>query len=128
MSTRVHGTVGADEPQQWPGIYLGRASTNRRPDLWITAQVPQVLGTATTDWMPPALDPRQGRSYETWSFEVPCGCGASEDHDENCNPPYPPGPGPKPGTVILVMFIGGNINTPCYLLYGLDYTRFAQSP
>lgn len=119
-TTRISPTVGVEPGRRWEGVYLGRVSKNRPQDLWVRCQVPQILGTAETNWAAPMLDPRQGRSYQNWSFEVPCSC------PEPCDLPYPAGPGPNVGTLICVMFLGGNINTPVYMLYGLDSGRQPQ--
>jgi hypothetical protein len=120
MNKRISDTVGADPARQWQGVYLGRVTKNRYQDLWIKCQVPQILGTAESNWAAPMLDPRQGKSYQKWSFEVPCGC------DVPCDIDYPPGPALKIGTLVLVMFIGGDINVPVYMLYGLDSGRQPQ--
>lgn len=89
--TRVSKTVGADAARQWHGVYLARVARNRKQDLWVELQVPQVLGTALSNWAPPV--------------------GAIID-----TPGITPGPGLLPGTIVLAMFVGGDINTPVFLL------------
>lgn len=51
--TRVANEVGPPAPQQWLGIYLARVARTRTQDNYVQLQVPQILGTAITNWAPP---------------------------------------------------------------------------
>jgi hypothetical protein len=105
MTRRVTDEIGTDPTRQWFGIYEGRIIHIRESDLYIQAKVPQVLGQAVTNWAAPMIDPRQGTQYSLYGIPPA--------------PDYPPGPGPGIGSRVLVMFVGGDINTPVYCLYGI---------
>lgn len=51
--TRVTDGVGVPPAQQWLGIYLARIARTRTQDNYVQLQVPQILGTAVTNWAPP---------------------------------------------------------------------------
>lgn len=51
--TRVANEVGPPPAQQWLGIYLARVARTRTQDNYVQLQVPQILGTAITNWAPP---------------------------------------------------------------------------
>lgn len=39
--------------RQWFGVYMGRVLRTRTTDNWVILQVPQILGTAETNWAAP---------------------------------------------------------------------------
>ena len=110
--TTSHAVPGAgtDPARQWPGIYLAKVVQTRLTDLSVRMQVPQVLGTAVTDWAAPMLDPRGtgnppvGTQFAAWGL--------------GWQPEVPPGPGPPVNTLVVAMFLGGDINVPVYSLLG----------
>lgn len=51
--TKVAQEVGANPAPQWLGIYLARVSRTRAQDNYVQLQVPQVLGSAVTNWAAP---------------------------------------------------------------------------
>jgi hypothetical protein len=85
VSTRVASEVGADAPRQWHGVYLARVVNSRVPDRWLQLQIPQVLGTSVSNWAAPM---------------------AAADGT---------GPGASTGTIVLAMFVGGDVNTPVWM-------------
>lgn len=67
--------------KQWFGTYLGKVSNNRS-DGWAQLRVPQVLGTAQSNWA------------------RPMGAAVASP--------------PAIGKLVVVMFMGGDINHPVY--------------
>lgn len=75
-------TTTATAVRQWLGVYKARVVRTKPGSVSVQLQVPQVLGTAVSNWADP---------MSAWTG----------------NPP-------APGTVVLAMFVGGDINTPVW--------------
>lgn len=49
----TQASPGVAAPEQWTGLYLARVARTRTQDSYVQLQVPQVLGSAVTNWAAP---------------------------------------------------------------------------
>jgi hypothetical protein len=105
--TSFHPGAGQPAPVQHFGVYLGRVSGSRG-DGWVKVRVPQVLGTAESDWARPmGMDslvfPPADTELPHWPVHGKVvfygGTG-----------------GPNVGDLVMVMFQGGDVRLPVYAL------------
>jgi hypothetical protein len=147
--------TGQDRPAKWYGLYLGRVIETRLIDIFIRAQIPQLMGdTAATNWARPmgfnvvgqeggfapfvsdvtGDTPNLPGSHFGGFEPDPSGPGRSigysgfADQPTNLNTRDQQaylnqgGPGPPVNTIVLMMFIAGDINQPVYALTSQTFT------
>jgi hypothetical protein len=108
VKAAFHPGAGAHPVKTHFGVYLGRVTASRG-DGWVKANVPQVLGNAESDWARPMgmtglVTPPADTELPHW----PPSPGKV--------PFYLGGTGPQVGSMVLVMFLGGDVRLPCYAL------------
>ncbi len=121
-----HPTAVPLPAEQLFGMYLGTVTHTRTQDLWVQISIPQVLGDQDSNWARPigfnsagSLTPpvqantpdpepalKWGGVTGNWvNPGQPVGWSAKET-----------GPGPPVGSLVIVLFLGGDRNRPGYLL------------
>jgi len=136
---RMSGTTGAPKPREWFGVYLGRIAQVRLRDVCVKVQVPQLFGQQHSNWARPMGFNVVGQlgGSNTYSSDVNSVVNSGTDIDVIPASHFGPfvdvpsgpagrslgfsagdsgGPGPPVGTIVLVMFVGGDINMPVYFL------------
>lgn len=126
QGTSYHPTAHAAENEQLYGLYLGIVTHTRKQDLWVTVNVPQILGDQDSNWARPAAfntvgslhppvqaftaDPEPALPWGGFTGQISSG----QPTGWTGGPEY--GPGPPAGSLVLVGFVGGDRNRPFYFL------------
>lgn len=81
-SGRILRTVGTETTPKLPGVYYGKVKTNRDPlgQNRIQMLIPQVLGTATSNWAPPVGIPTGSGSPPLGSIVYAAFLGGDRNH------------------------------------------------
>lgn len=135
MTGRHSSEAGSDEQKLWHGIYIGTVAQTRDQDFWVRVQVPQVMGDTISNWARPMIVTAIGQRSNGAPFISDVSREPNPNAGSNMGAfrPYPPvgagravgwgdrtmgetGPGPDAGTIVLVMFLGGDRNHPVYAL------------
>lgn len=121
-----HPTAVPLPAEQLLGMYLAVVTHTRGQDLWVKVSIPQVFGNEDSNWARPIGFNSAG------SLTPPVQANTGEPEpallwggipDNWVNPGQPlgwsateTGPGPLAGSLVVVLFLGGDRNRPGYLL------------
>lgn len=123
--TSYHPTAGSHENEQLFGMYLGKVTHTRTQDLWVRVNIPQLWADQDSNWARPigfnsvgSLNP----PVQAWTDdpEPPLKWGGFTQQQYTGQPAgwsdHEMGPGPAAGSLVVVLFLGGDRNRPGYLL------------
>lgn len=118
-----HPTAQAPENEQLFGLYLGVVTHTRAQDLWIQVNIPQILGDQDSNWARPIGFNSVGSlvpPVAAWDYAPPLPWGGFTEQQYAGQPTgwseHEIGPGPAVGSLVVVLFLGGDRNRPGYLL------------
>jgi hypothetical protein len=123
QGSSYHPTAQSLDNEQLHGVYLGVVTHTRQQDLWVKISIPQLLGDQDSNWARPAGFNSVGSltpPAAAWDSPAPLPWGGFTGQQGSGQPvgwsAAETGPGPPPGSLVVVMFIGGDRNRPAYLL------------
>lgn len=123
--TPYHSTAHSAENEQLFGMYLGTVTHTRTQDLWIRVNIPQLLADQDSNWARPVGFNSAGSAdppVQAWTDdpEPPLKWGGFTRQQYPGQPTgwssHEMGPGPGVGSLVVVLFLGGDRNRPGYLL------------
>lgn len=124
--TSYHPTAQSLENEQLFGMYLGKVTHTRQQDLWVRVNIPQLWADQDSNWARPIGFNSIGSSnppVQAWTEdpEPPLKWGGFTSNWQYPGQPagWSPkeiGPGAPVGSLVVVLFLGGDRNRPGYLL------------
>lgn len=121
--TPYHDSAHSPENQQLFGMYLGTVTHTRAQDLWIRVNIPQLLADQDSNWARPIGFNSVGSAnppVAAWDSAPPLPWGGFTAQQYAGQPTgwsaHEMGPGPGAGSLVVVLFLGGDRNRPGYLL------------
>lgn len=121
--TPYHDSAHSPENQQLFGMYLGTVTHTRARDLWIRVNIPQLLADQDSNWARPIGFNSVGSAnppVAAWDSAPPLPWGGFTQQQYAGQPTgwsaHEMGPGPGVGSLVVVLFLGGDRNRPGYLL------------